>query len=160
MSVSIEDRAAIHDLLASYDWLQNEGEGDAWADLWADDATITGLEAFNFVDIGSREGRRKIPAFSLAQFKGKQRHHHYNILVEPGGDKDTLKAKAYVTADNWTRGRRPMTFAKEYFTMARLDGKWKIKSMHVEFVYLDWLARTAIFVLQWFPMAGRKRTLS
>ena len=128
MSFTADDHAAITDLLARYSWLVDEGEGEAWADLWTEDGRFTGIPE----PLQGREALRQMPPALRTGFDGKLRHHISNVLLTPGANTEEAQVKAYSMVSDWRAGGRLLTFAKVTFSLVRQSGSWKIKALHAE----------------------------
>ena len=128
MILTVEDRTAIHDLLARYCWHIDQGEGDAWADLWCDDGSFTGIPE----PLQGREALRQMPGGFHAMFSGKLRHHITNAVVEAGSAADEARVRAYSTLSDWRSGGALLSFAKANFVMRKIAGHWRIQSLHAQ----------------------------
>jgi SnoaL-like domain len=128
MPYSSQDRTEITDLLARYSWLVDEGEGDAWADLWTADGSFTGIPD----PLHGREALRQMPPGFHQGFGGRLRHHITNILLRPGENADEALVKAYSTVSDWRDGGKLLAFAKVNFTLQRQASAWKIKALRAE----------------------------
>jgi hypothetical protein len=128
MPISGQDRAEIIDLLARYTWLVDEGEGEAWADLWTEDGSFTGIPE----PLHGREALQGMPRGFHQGFGGRLRHHITNVLLSPGATSDEARVKAYSTVSDWRDGGKLLGFAKINLTLLRQAGAWKIKALRAE----------------------------
>ena len=128
MNLTIEDETQIHQLLARYCWLVDEGKSDAWADLWTLDGSFTGIPD----PLQGREALRNMPGgfFGIAQ--GKLRHHITNALISPGERAGEANVRAYSMVSDWREGGKLFVFAKIKFALLRDSDSWKIKALHAE----------------------------
>lgn len=128
MSLTVDDHTQIHELIARYCWLVDEGEGDAWANLWTSDGSFTGIPE----PLQGREALRKMPGgfFGIAQ--GKLRHHIANLLITSGDRDGQAHVKAYSVVSDWREGGKLFVFAKVKFGIVRDSDSWKIKTLHAE----------------------------
>jgi hypothetical protein len=126
VKLTTEDRAAIHDLLARYCWLFDHGEGDAWADLWTNDGSFTGIPE----EVHGREALRQMPGGFSAMFDGKLRHHITNIVADHSPEGAHVRAYSMLT--DWREAPKLFTFAKIQLQLSRAGAGWKIRSLHAE----------------------------
>jgi 3-phenylpropionate/cinnamic acid dioxygenase small subunit len=128
MRLTLNDHTQIHQLIARYCWLVDEGEGDAWANLWTVDGSFTGIPE----PLQGQEALRTMPGgfFGIAQ--GKLRHHITNVLVSPDDRDGHVQVKAYSMVSDWREGGKLLVFAKIKFTLLRETDSWKIKALHAE----------------------------
>jgi ketosteroid isomerase-like protein len=118
--MSADDVLAIHKLLADYNHLIDAGEGEDWADTFADGATF---------DPGSTppvSGREALVAFAqaTAQMVPGARHLISNISVEVTGD--TATSRCYLQL--WMRGDQGpfMPFSGRYADrLVRTPAGWR-----------------------------------
>src|SRR5579862_6870195 len=122
MILTIDDHTQIHQLMARYCWLVDEGEGDAWANLWTADGSFTGIPE----PLQGYEGLRKMPASFWGISEGKLRHQITNILASAGNREGEAQVRAYSVVSDWRDGGKPLAFAKVNFTLLREQGSWKI----------------------------------
>jgi bifunctional aromatase (cyclase/dehydratase) len=128
MILTIDDYTQIQQLMARYCWLVDEGEGDAWANLWTSDGSFTGIPE----PLQGREELRKMPGGFWGISEGKLRHHITNVLVSPGNRDGEAQVKAYSVVNDWRDGGKPLAFAKVNLTLLREEGSWKIKALHAQ----------------------------
>lgn len=122
--VAPKDYVAIQNLIGAYQWLMDEGDGDGWAALFAEDGVLAG--ATN-QPITGREKLKAIPAVVIETWGGGLRHMAGSVWIHYGENENSAVAKFYNEVTTWN-GPRP-----EFFTMAlsemeliRVNGKWKI----------------------------------
>jgi hypothetical protein len=128
MSMTTEDRAQIHQLMARYCWLIDDGQGDAWADLWTSDGSFTGIPE----PLQGREALRTMPGGFWGLSQGKFRHHITNIVATPGDRVGEARVKAYSVVSDWRDTGKLLAFAKVNITLLREKDIWKIKALHAE----------------------------
>ena len=121
MGLTSDDRTAIQDLLARYCWHFDEGESDAWADLWTADGAFTGIpepargrEALRQLSWLPREVRRQVC------------HQIYNVAADPGPDADWPRCVYQLL--RLARAAVLFAFAKLALRFASMSGAWKIES--------------------------------
>jgi uncharacterized protein (TIGR02246 family) len=138
--IDVADRLAIDDVLARYGWAFDQGDGAAYAALFAEDGVLTGFgEPFR--------GRAALAALAegtLAQSRGKWRHHLTNVLFRyvAGEDgargKDRVEAKGYQLVTNWSQAPAAFHMMLEpRWTLRRRDEGWEIESLDLQFVGPD-----------------------
>ncbi len=132
--IDTADRLAIDDLLARYGWAFDQGDGDAYAALFAEDGVLTGFgEPFR--------GRAALAALAqgtLAQSNGKWRHHLTNLTCRYVEGRDTVEAKAYQLVTNWSQ--TPAAFhmmLEPRWTLRRAGHGWEIMAVDLKFVGPD-----------------------
>jgi len=128
MGLTSDDRTAIQDLLARYCWHFDEGESDAWADLWTADGVFTGIPD----PARGREALRQLSAGFHAMFAGRMRHQIFNVAADPGPDADQAEVRAYSLLCDWRDSGKLFAFAKLALRLRRMSGAWKIESLHAQ----------------------------
>ena len=128
MGLTSDDRSAIQDLLARYCWHFDEGEGDAWADLWTVDGSFTGIPD----PAHGRETLRQLPAGFHGMFAGRMRHQIVNVAADPGPAADQAEVRAYSLLSDWREAGKLFAFAKLSMQLRRVSGAWKIQSLHAQ----------------------------
>ncbi len=122
MSLTPDDRAALHDLYARYAFTFDSGDADAWAQLFTDD----GRFAPPVVDeVVGTEALREFVATRSSTTPG-MRHLISNVLVEETDE--GARGSAYfvclrLSEDGRVRLRNTGRYDDEF---ARRDGQWKI----------------------------------
>jgi ketosteroid isomerase-like protein len=126
MAVSTEDQLAIADHMARYCWAVDDGDEEAWAALWAEDAVCTGLSPEPLV---GREALREIVASNMRHGGGgKSRHAVSNLVCDyAADDRDTIRARYYNMVTNWKDGGRFLCMALSHVTLARDGAGWLIR---------------------------------
>jgi hypothetical protein len=128
MGLTSDDRNAIQDLLARYCWHFDEGQGDAWADLWTPDGAFTGIPD----PAHGREALRRLPAGFHEMFAGRMRHQIVNIAADAGPAANQAEVRAYSLLSDWRESGKLFAFAKLAMRLKRESGNWKIQSLHAE----------------------------
>jgi hypothetical protein len=123
--VSVEDRLEVNDLLARYCWHVDEGDCDAWADLWTEDGVFAGVTP---EPIRGREALKQVPAWSLS---GGSRHNLINVIPEYGATEDEITVRAYNLVFSWMNAGAINCNAVALYKLVRRNGEWKIKSNQV-----------------------------
>lgn len=129
--IDVADRLAIDDVLARYGWAFDQGDGEAYAALFAENGVLTGFgEPFR-----GREALAALATGTLAQSKGKWRHHLTNVVFSYVGGRDKVEAKGYQLVTNWSQV--PGTFhmmLEPRWTLARGGDGWEIESVDLQLV--------------------------
>lgn len=123
--VTLEDRAEISDVLARYCFFVDEGESDAWADLWTEDGVFAGVTR---EPIRGREALRQVPVWSLS---GGCRHKLVNMIPEYGESEDEMIVRCYNFVTSWLDDARFNSLAVARYHLVRQGDTWKIKSNQV-----------------------------
>jgi 3-phenylpropionate/cinnamic acid dioxygenase small subunit len=127
--VSVADYAEIADLFGRYCWHVDNGESDAWVDLWTEDGVYSGARPQPVV---GREALKAIPRGSFEGSNGGKTRHLVANLHCDYVDKDTIRARFYNYISNWeTQGRNVLMALCEAILVRRAEG-WKLKRNHVE----------------------------
>ncbi len=123
--LTIEDKIAIHELMARYAWALDTGDPEALAACFTPDGVVT-EDVFEEPDVWSgREGIRKLGEHfrNSPGFPGRQ-HPVSHVLLEGDGQRATGKAMAWVTE---CHGEPPYTLRFcGYYTdsLEKRDGAW------------------------------------
>jgi len=147
--LTIEDRIAINDLIASYAWALDTGDLDGLLACFTPDAVVI-EEVFETPDRweGS-EGIRRFAKhyFSVPDFPGRQ-HHVSQILVSGDGGRCAVRAFAFVTE---CQGEPPykLRFAGYYEDqVVKSGGRWLFQQRVIRLWDGEVLAR--------FPGRGKR----
>jgi hypothetical protein len=120
--VSVEDRLEVYDLLARYCWHVDEGDAEAWADLWTEDGAFSGVSAET---IRGREALKHVPGNSLS---GGTRHNLINVIMDYGDTTDDMIVRGYNLVHSWMAGGAVACNAVVKYHLVRRGDTWKIKS--------------------------------
>jgi len=126
-ALTTEDRLAVLDLMARYNWAFDSGDGKAYAALWVADGVLTGGAA-------PAKGHGELEALvvgSHAHFKGGVRHHTTDVVAEYGSDKNTINAKSYTLVTDWANGGKIFALAQPESVWVREGSTWKIKAINL-----------------------------
>jgi hypothetical protein len=130
--VSLDDANAINDLLARYCWYFDEGRGEEWAGLYAEDGVLEGSRP---EPVRGRAALASIAADSYARFGGRLRHHHGNVYLEYGEDVNAVIARFYNQVSTWTGGGGGvllmMAISTATLVRSGRDGSWRIRKNSV-----------------------------
>jgi 3-phenylpropionate/cinnamic acid dioxygenase small subunit len=123
--VTLEDRAEVQDVLARYCWHVDEGDSDAWADLWTEDGVFAGVTRD---PLRGREALKMVPGWSLS---GGCRHKLVNLIIEYGDNTDEIVVRCYNFVSSWLDDAKFNSFAVARYHLVRRGDTWKIKSNRV-----------------------------
>jgi hypothetical protein len=120
--VSLEDRAKVEDLLARYCFFVDEGESDAWADLWTEDGIFAGATP---KPVAGREALKGVPIWSQS---GGCRHSLVNLIMDYGETNDEMIVRGYNLVTNWLDDAKLGVLSVVRYHLVRRGDIWKIKS--------------------------------
>jgi hypothetical protein len=120
--VSTDDRVEAFDVLARYCWYVDEGDGEAWADLWTPDGVFAGAASH---PIRGREAFKQIAASSLG---GAFRHQHSNLFADYGETENDLIVRGYNLVTSWLNEPQLVSMGVARYHLIRSGDTWKIKS--------------------------------
>ncbi len=122
--ISIDDRMAILDLCAEYNYYIDTGESEKWADTFTADGVFDGA-------VGKAEGRDALVAFSKQfgiDYPGAM-HFTDNHLFEQDGD--AMKHKCFLSFQVPSDGGTNLILVGYEDELVRVDGTWKFRSRRV-----------------------------
>ncbi len=122
--ISIDDRMAILDLCAEYNYYIDTGESEKWADTFTADGVFDGA-------VGKAEGRDALVAFSKqfgSDYPGAM-HFTDNHLFEQDGD--AMKHKCFLSFQAPADGGTNLLLLGYEDELVRVDGTWKFRSRRV-----------------------------
>jgi hypothetical protein len=134
MTVQIEDRLAVEDLLARYCWFVDENRGKEWAALFVEDGILEGVSPQPIAGRAALEG---FPGQVHAGNGGSIRHQFGNLYIDPGPGQQTLTAHFYNQITFWDGdGTRLRSLALSTATIVRAgaNGPWRIARNSVRLV--------------------------
>jgi len=120
--VSVEDRTEVYEVCARYCWYVDEGDSDAWVDLWTEDGVFAGVTP---EPLRGREALKSVPATSIA---GGCRHNLVNIRMEYGDTEDDIILHGYNVVFSWAAGGAIICNAVVRYHLVRRGDTWKIKT--------------------------------
>ena len=127
MPLSLEEKQAITELTARYNFTIDHHEAEAWADTFVDDGE---LSVDGKTQCKGRQGR--IDFVNKAKSSGyKSRHWVCNMLIE--GDGDTARLRMYVMAIAIINGIDPYVMGEYDDALIKVNGQWKFKVRNVSF---------------------------
>jgi hypothetical protein len=130
--ITVEDRLEALDVLARYCFFVDEGEVDAWADLWTEDGVFAGTTS---EPIRDRDALRAVPIKSLA---GGCRHKLANLICKYRATENSPIARGYNFVASWIIGASIAGAAVVRCHLVRCGDTRKIRSNQVRLqVLLD-----------------------
>lgn len=125
--ITLENRLAVHELIAKYSHHVDNYRADEWASLFLDDGEMVGIpqplvgrQAF----IGQCE--------KLKQGPTEYRHSITNIYLEADSTNDHAVAHAYGLVSDWAATPPLLSIFVEYrFDVVKLDEGWKIAELAI-----------------------------
>ena len=122
-AIDIAARAEIVDLFARYCHSVDGDDGPGWARLFTGDGRFEVVGAFT---LEGEDQLATLPATVTAQGDGKWRHQITNIAIDPGGEANEARVRAYGLVTDWRDGGRPVSFVDYAIVMRRADDAWRI----------------------------------
>ncbi len=122
--ISIDDRMAILDLCAEYNYYIDTGESEKWADTFTADGVFDGA-------VGKAEGRDALVAFSKqfgSDYPGAM-HFTDNHLFEQDGD--AMNHKCFLSFQVPSDGGTNVILVGYQDELVRVDGAWKFRFRRV-----------------------------
>ena len=122
--ISIEDRMAILDLCAAYNYYIDTGESEKWADTFTADGLFEGT-------VGKARGRAALVAFSDQFGKDYPGSMHFtdNHLFEADGD--VMRHKCFLSFQVPADGGTNVILAGYDDELVRDGGGWKFRARRV-----------------------------
>ena len=130
-SISVENRLAIHELIAEYSHRVDNYRGKDWSELFLEDGRLDGVEPpmigrQAFVDQSNR----------LKAGPTEYRHLITNVYLLPGATDERAVAMAYGTVADWATSPPVMAIFVEYrFELVKRSDGWKIARMAINRPY-------------------------
>lgn len=131
--ISLHNRIAIHELIASYAHHVDNYRGEAWANLFVEDGKLVGIA-------NPMLGRQAFidKAVELQQGTKEYRHSISNVYLEEGASDERAQSRAYGLVSDWAQVPPTMSMFVEYlFEVVNTEGGWKISTLHVQYPYAD-----------------------
>ena len=128
MPLTLDDKQAIAELAARYNFALDHFRIEEWADTFTDDGELrTG-------DKTQCKGRSiRIAFLEQARAKGhRSRHWACNLLIE--GDGDVARLRMYVLSIAINDGIRPYIIGEYDDTLVKVNGEWRFQLRHVSVV--------------------------
>ena len=127
-TLTTDDFVSVQQFWARYCWLIDEGESEAWASLWAEDGTFTGVAPEPLVGHASLLGFAQNVYASAGN--GNIRHMAGNLTCEYGETSDTVVARFYNYVTMWggQPGAGSYVMALCEAVLARAGDGWTLKS--------------------------------
>lgn len=131
--ISLENRVAIHELIAQYSFRVDNYRGEDWADLFLPEGRLVGpgVELIGKAGFVSKSEQLKAGPTEY-------RHVITNIFVAEGSNDERAVAHAYGTVADWATTPAAMAIFVEYrFELVNRGDCWKIAEMRVHMPYAD-----------------------
>ena len=130
-TISLENRLAIHELIAEYSHCVDNYRGEDWAALFLEDGRLVGAD-------NPFLGRQALidQAETLRRGPTEYRHLITNVFLEPGATDEQAVALAYGTVADWAKEPPSMSIFVEYrFELVKRADKWQIAELRVHMPY-------------------------
>lgn len=130
-TISVENRLAIHELIAEYSHCVDNCRGEDWAGLFLEDGKLVGTD-------NPFLGRQALIDQAAALKAGPTEYRHIitNVFIQPGATDEQAVASAYGTVIDWASTPPPISIFVEYtFNLVRPSEKWQIAELHVRMPY-------------------------
>jgi 3-phenylpropionate/cinnamic acid dioxygenase small subunit len=131
MTISVENRLAIHEFIAAYSHTVDNYRGQEWSEMFTEDGRLVGMEP-------PLVGREAFIAQSDKLRAGPTEYRHLitNVCVLPGATDEQASAIAYGTVADWAQSPPVMAIFVEYrFDLVKQGGAWKIARMEINRPY-------------------------
>lgn len=126
MTIDLQSRLELHELLARYCHRVDHGDADGWAALFTSDGVF---EVAGVMRLQGSEQLRAMPGTVTEHGGGKWRHQITSIVVEPGATADRATVDAYGLVTDWNDGGKLVTFTDYRIDMLRVGGAWRIAEL-------------------------------
>lgn len=130
-TISLENRLAVHELIAEYAHCVDNYRGQAWSELFLEDGRLIGVEP-------PMLGRQAFveQAARLKAGPTEYRHVITNVYLLPGATDERAVAMAYGTVADWAVSPARMAMFVEYrFALVRRGDNWKIAEIEINRPY-------------------------
>lgn len=124
MTIDLENRMAIHELIARYSHLIDGREYDAWVQCFTPDGALHSA-------VGVAAGHEALRAFA-SDYEARRarmpnaRHYITNLAIDLDGDRATARSYVQITSSE-PRGVRVVFTGQYDDRLVRVDGAWKFK---------------------------------
>ena len=130
-ALTLENRLAIHELIARYSHCVDNDRGVEWSELFTADGRLDGMEP-------PLVGREAFVRQSEKLRSGPTEYRHIisNVYILPGATDEQAVARAYGTVADWATVPAAMAIFVEYrFELVRRADGWKIARLLIERPY-------------------------
>jgi hypothetical protein len=130
-TISVENRLAIHELIAQYSHCVDNYRGTEWSELFLEDGRLDGVET-------PLVGRQAFVEQSDVLKAGPTEYRHIitNVYLLPGATDEQAVALAYGTVADWAFSPPIMSIFVEYrFELINRGDEWKIARVHINRPY-------------------------
>jgi hypothetical protein len=129
--ISVENRLAVHELIAEYSHRVDNYRGEAWSELFVEAGRLIGVEP-------ALEGRQAFVNQSNNLQAGPTEYRHLitNVYLLPGATDQRAVAMAYGTVADWALSPPAMAIFVEYrFDLVKQGDEWKIAEIEINRPY-------------------------
>ncbi len=118
MTISTDDKFAIHELSAIYNHAIDYGDADAWINTFTEDGVLSGVAH-------PYEGRKALTAFVKDYLANASPMHHWtnNHIIQ--GDGDTASHTCYFQVISVQSPVTIMASGRYNDELKKIDGEWK-----------------------------------
>ena len=130
-TISVDNRLAIHELIAEYAHCVDNYRGEAWSELFIVGGRLIGVEP-------ALEGRQAFIDQSRRLRAGPTEYRHVitNVFLLPGASNERATAMAYGTVADWAPSPPVRAIFVEYrFDLVRQGDAWKIAEIAINRPY-------------------------
>ena len=123
--MNIEDKLAIEELIARYNYSIDGGDYETWVDCWSDDAVLDGVGQY-------RVGIEAIRAFANSYEQNHRsktpglRHFTVNIVSDINGDEATSRSYLQLTRTG-TKGVQIIFTGRYEDVLIKRNGEWRFR---------------------------------
>ena len=130
MSLSAEDRAEIQNLAGRYSHALDDGDPEAWAEVWTDDGVMEMVTQERWITGDALRALAAGPDDSTPQ----SRHMPSTFVID--GDGDEASMSSYVTVVRCDDPAQIVFQGRYVDTLRRVDGAWKLAHRTI---LTDWI---------------------
>jgi len=130
-ALSLENRLAIHELIARYSHCVDNYRGVDWSELFTEDGSLVGMEP----PLVGREAFVR-QSDKLRAGPTEYRHIISNVYILPDATDEQAVARAYGTVVDWAASPASVAIFVEYrFELVKRGDSWKIARMSIDRPY-------------------------
>jgi len=130
-ALSLENRLAIHELIARYSHCVDNYRGVEWSELFTEDGSLVGMEP----PLVGREAFVR-QSDKLRAGPTEYRHIISNVYILPDASNEQAVARAYGTVTDWAAAPAVLAIFVQYqFELEKRGGDWKIARLSIDRPY-------------------------